>query len=102
MFDLITIGDTVIDTYLPIDDAQILEDQGIKYLGLKYGFKIPVEEGISMVAGNAANNAIGASRLKLNTAIYTNVGNKGDEEDDDRIRGKLKKEGVDTRYVVET
>ncbi len=102
MYDLITIGDTVIDTYLPIDDAQILEEEGIKYLGLKYGFKIPVEEGVSMVAGNAANNAIGASRLKLKTAIYTNVGNKGDEQADDRIKAKLKKEGVDIRYVVET
>ena len=55
-----------------------------------------------MVAGNAANNAIGASRLKLNTAIYTNVGNKDDEENDDRIKAKLKKEGVDIRYIAET
>lgn len=102
MYDLITIGDTVIDTYLPVDDAKILEDEGIKYLGLKYGFKIPVEEGVSMVAGNAANNAIGASRLKLKTAIYTNVGNKDDDQDDDRIKAKLKKEGVDIRYVMET
>lgn len=102
MFDLITIGDTVIDTYLPIDDAQILEEKGIKYLGLKYGFKIPVADGVSVVAGNAANNAIGASRLKLKTAIYTNVGNKDDEQNDDRIKAKLKKEGVDIRYIAET
>ena len=102
MFDLITIGDTVIDTYLPIDDAQILEEKGVKYLGLKWGFKIPVADGISVVAGNAANNAIGASRLKLKTAIYTNVGNKDDEQNDDRIKAKLKKEGVDIRYIAET
>lgn len=102
MYDLITIGDTVIDTYLPIDDAQILEEKGVKYLGLKWGYKIPVENGISVVAGNAANNAIGASRLKLNTAIYTNVGNKDDEQNDDRIKGKLKSEGVDIRYIAET
>ena len=55
-----------------------------------------------MVAGNAANNAVGASRLKLKTAIYTNVGNFGDDENDDRIKAKLKKEKVDIRYVVET
>ena len=101
-FDLITIGDTVIDTYLPIDDAQILEEKGTKYLGLKWGYKIPVSDGVSVVAGNAANNAIGASRLKLKTAIYTNVGNKDDEENDDRIKGKLKQEGVDIRYIAET
>lgn len=102
MYDLITIGDTVIDTYLPIDDAQILEKDGVKYLGFKYGYKVPVENGISVVAGNAANNAIGASRLKLKTAIYTNVGNKDDEQNDDRIKAKLKKEGVDIRYIAET
>lgn len=101
MFDLISIGDTGIDTYLPINDAKILKDEGIEYLSLKYGFKIPVDEGVSVVAGNAANNAVGASRLKLNTAIYTNVGNKDDDADDDRIKAKLKKEGVDIRYIVE-
>lgn len=102
MYDLITIGDTVIDTYLPIEDAEIIEQKGIRYLGFKYGYKIPVSDGVSVVAGNAANNAIGASRLKLKTAIYTNVGNKDDEENDDRIKAKLKKEGVDIRYIAET
>lgn len=101
-YDLISIGDTVIDTYLPIDDAKLFLDEGTEYLGLKYGFKIPVEEGVSMVAGNAANNAVGSSRLGLKTAIYTNVGNKDDDQDDDRIKAKLKREGVDIRYVVET
>ncbi len=102
MFDLISIGDTVIDTYLPIDDAKIIRDGETEYLGLKYGFKIPVSEGASLVAGNAANNAVGASRLGLKTAIYTNVGNKDDDQDDDRIKAKLKKEGVDIRYIAET
>lgn len=102
MYDLITIGDTVIDTYIPIDDAEILEKDGVKFLSLRYGFKIPVSDGLSVVAGNAANNAIGASRLKLKTAIYTNVGNKDDEENDDRIKAKLKREGVDIRYIGET
>lgn len=101
-YDLISIGDTVIDTYLPIDDAKLLVDEGIQYLGLKYGYKIPVENGISVVAGNAANNAVGASRLGLKTAIYTNVGNKDDEQNDDRIKARLKKEGVDIRYIAET
>lgn len=102
MFDLISIGDAVIDTYLPLDEAKLLIVDGIQYLGLKYGFKIPVEEGVSMVAGNAANNAVGSSRLGLKTAIYTNVGNKDDDQDDDRIKAKLKREGVDIRYIAET
>ena len=84
-YDLISIGDTVIDTYLPVDEAKILHDGNVEYLGLKYGFKIPVEEGMSIVAGNAANNAVGSSRLGLKTAIYTNVGNKDDDQDDDLV-----------------
>lgn len=102
MFDLISVGDTVIDTYLPVDEAKIIADEGIKYLGLKYGYKIPVQEAVSVVAGNASNNAVGSSRLGLKTAIYTNVGNKDDDQDDDRIKAKLKREGVDIRYVIET
>lgn len=101
-YDLISIGDTVIDTYIPLDDAKIFSEEKELYLGLRYGQKIPVEDGISVVAGNAANNAVGASRLGLKTAIYTNVGNKDDDQNDDRIKAKLKKEGVDIRYVTET
>lgn len=103
MFDLISIGDSVIDTFIPLLDAQI---ESVKFnekikLCLPFGSKVPVGESISMVAGNAANNAVGSSRLGLKTAIYTNVGNLGDEKYDDRIIKKLKEEKVDTRFVIE-
>jgi pseudouridine kinase len=101
MFDLISVGDTVIDTFVPITDALITDIKGEPMLALRYGDKIPVSESISMVAGNAANNAVGGARLKLKTAIYTNVGAKDSDEADDRIRAKFKKEGIDTRFVVE-
>lgn len=101
MFDLISIGDCVIDTFIPLTDAQVSENKDGKMLCLRFGDKIPVGAGMSLVAGNAANNAVGASRLKLRTAIYTNVGSLDDDEADDRIRAKFKKEGVDIRYVVE-
>lgn len=102
MFDLISIGDCVIDTLVPVSDAQIMHQGGQDWLALPFGAKIPVGEGISMVGGNAANNAVGSARLGLKTAIYTNVGNKDDDESDDRIIAKFKKEGVDTRYVIES
>jgi ribokinase len=102
MFDLISIGDCVIDTVIPLESASIIKNEGATLLGLRYGSKVPVGSAISMVGGNAANNAVGSARLKLKTAIYTNVGNKDDDEADDRIKAKFKKEGVDTRYVSET
>jgi sugar/nucleoside kinase (ribokinase family) len=102
MYDLISIGDSVVDTFIPLTDAKVINDKGEMMLGMRYGDKIPVGDSISIVAGNACNNAVGSSRLKLKTAIYTHVGNKDDDEkNDDRIKLKLKKEGVDTRFVTE-
>lgn len=102
MFDLISIGDTVIDTVIPLNDADIISTgNGQLMLALPFGAKVPVENGVSMVAGNAANNAVGSARLGLKTAIYTHSGNLDDDEDDQRIREKFKKEGVDTRYIVD-
>lgn len=84
-----------------MEDAEAKLIDGQRKLLLRYGDKIPVGSSVSLVAGNAANNAVGSARLKLNTAIYTNVGNKDDDEADFRIKAKFKKEGVDIRYVVE-
>lgn len=99
MFDLISIGDVTIDTYIQIHDAQILCDIDKKNckLCVEYGKKIPVEKLIHLVAGNAANNAIGGARLGLKTAIYANIGNDSGGEE---ICRKLKKEAVNSRYIV--
>lgn len=97
MLDLISIGDSVIDTFIPLDDAEVKVIGGERKLCLRYGDKIPVGSSVSMVAGNAANNAVGASRLKMNTAIYVNVGG---DSDGLRIKNKLKEEGVDPSFVV--
>ncbi len=97
MFDLISVGDSVIDTFIPLKDAEVIEKDGERKLLLRYGDKIPVGDSTVLVAGNAANNAVGASRLKLKTAIYVNVGN---DHDGLRIKDKLKEEGIDIRYVV--
>lgn len=101
MFDLISIGDCVIDTFVPLLDVEVSEKDSQKMIAMRFGDKIPVGQSVSMVAGNAANNAVGSARLKMKTAIYTNVGNVGDDSDDQRIIQKFKKEKVDTRYIVD-
>lgn len=100
MFDLISIGDATIDTYIQVHDAQILCDLDKKSckLCVEYGNKIPVEKLVHSVAGNAANNAVGSARLGLKTAIYVNVGNDSGGEE---ISKKLKVEGIDKRYVIQ-
>lgn len=97
MFDLISIGDATIDTFIPLTDAEVEKDDGDLKLVLRYGDKIPTGSPVSMVAGNAVNSAIGASRFGLKSAIYVNIGHDSDGED---IKNKLKEENVDTRYVI--
>src|SRR3990167_5608677 len=79
-YDLITVGDSTIDTFIKIHDATVecdINHEECK-LCVKYGDKIPVEGIARAVAGNAANVAAAASKLGLKVATYTNVG--GDSE----------------------
>ena len=99
MFDLISIGDATIDIFVQIHDAEVkcsLNKQDCQ-LCVEYGDKISVDKLTHLVAGNAANNAVGGSRLKMKAAIYANVGS---DPSGKQIAEKLKEEKVDTRYVI--
>lgn len=101
MFDWITIGDCTIDNFLILDDREIgvacdTKDQHCK-LCLTFADKIPVREIHQLVAGNASNNAVGASRLGLKTAIYTVI---GDDAGGQKIREEFEAQGVQTDYVI--
>ncbi|MBI3103456.1 carbohydrate kinase family protein [Candidatus Daviesbacteria bacterium] len=99
MFDLISVGDATIDNFVQIHDAEIKcnIDKTQCKLCIDYGDKISVDKLTHLVAGNAANNAIGGARLKLKSAIYVNVGS---DPSGKQIVDKLKEESVSTRYVV--
>src|SRR5438105_4427986 len=96
MFDIISIGDPTIDTFLMIHDIVIKNINGEKKAILNWGDKLPVDEFYRMVAGNAANNAVGSARLGLKTAFYCVVAHDmGGRE----IVHKMEKEGVSTIYI---
>lgn len=97
-FDLITIGDSTIDTFIKIHDATVECDINHRdcKICISYGSKIPVDAIAHGVAGNAANVAVGVSRLDLKTAIYTNL---GDDEHGRTIRATLEQERVDPDYI---
>lgn len=99
MLDLISIGDATIDNFVQIHDAEIKcnIDKTECKLCIDYGDKIAVDKLTHLVAGNAANNAVGGSRLKLKTAIYVNV---GEDPAGKQIADKFREEGVSTQYVV--
>ncbi len=99
MFDLISIGDARIDNFVHLPKAHIscsLNREKCE-LCLNYGEKIPVDDIRSLPAGNNNNNAVGAARLNLKTALYGNIGG---DTNGKMLLEHLKAEGVDTRYVV--
>ena len=99
-FDLITIGDSTVDTFIRIHEASIecdINKQDCK-ICVPYGSKIPVDSIAYSVAGNAANVVVGAKKLGLNCAIYTNLGN---DDQAKTILNKLEEQGIDCEYVVQ-
>jgi sugar/nucleoside kinase (ribokinase family) len=98
MYDLISIGDPTVDTFLGIHDAHVaLNVDPIRaQLCIDYANKIPVDQFFRFPAGNSPNNAVGSSRLGLHTAIYGLVGK---DSDGDWIISELMKEKVDTRFM---
>jgi len=97
MFDIISIGDPTIDTFLIVKDVEIKEIGGVKKAIISWGDKLPVDKFYRTVAGNAANNAVGSARLGLRTAYYCVVAHDtGGRE----IVHKMEKEGVSVRYII--
>ncbi|MDO8619273.1 MAG: carbohydrate kinase family protein [Candidatus Daviesbacteria bacterium] len=99
MFDLISIGDARIDNFVHLPKAHLncsLNKERCE-LCLNYGDKIPIDQLQSLTAGNNNNNVIGSARLNMKTALYGNIGGDANGQ---MILDHLKKEGVDTSYIV--
>ena len=99
MYDFIAIGDTVIDAFVRLKDAQVTCDiNKIRCtITLAFGDKIPYESvEVIPAVGNSANAAVAAARLGLKSALVTNLG--GDENG--RLCLKtLEDSGVDTKFI---
>lgn len=98
VYDIISIGDTSLDTFLKIDRASLLcsLDKETCWFCLNYAEKIPVEELHFSPGGNACNNAVGSARLGLRAALYTVI---GDDDSGRRIIVHIKKEKVSDAYL---
>ncbi|MBI5401407.1 carbohydrate kinase family protein [Candidatus Wolfebacteria bacterium] len=98
-FDLISIGDATSDVFLEIDEATVLcaVKKESCQLCINYADKVPVKKITKIsLAGNAANVAVGASRLGLKSAFFTILGN---DDMGKEIFKKLKAEGVARDYI---
>ena len=98
-FDVITIGDSTIDTFIKIHEATVECNINNKEcrICIEYGGKIPVEGILQGVAGNAANVAVGCATLGLGCAIYTHL---GDDWQGKMIKNSFDKTGVAGDFIV--
>lgn len=98
MYDIITIGDAVIDTHVNIDNASVECDVNTRecQLCLDYASKIPITDSFQTLGGNAANVASGTAKLGLKTAILTTLGKDSNAH---LIASELKKNKVDTSLI---
>lgn len=96
MYDIITIGNASLDIFLTISEANLKCQKNHCLLCLKYGSKIPVKNYTVSVGGNAANTAVGFSRLGLKTVILTILGK---DETSSKIIDKLQKENVSNSLI---
>ena len=92
-------GDVVMDAFVALKEATVRWDKKHEHAELCMSFadKIPYESLIVAPAvGNASNVAVGASRLGLNTAMFTAIGRDHYGEE---VLGVYRKEGVAPEFV---
>ena len=98
-YDLVCVGDVVIDAFIQLQEASVRWDKEHEHAELCMSFadKIPYESlFVAPAVGNASNVAVGASRLGLRTAMLTSVGNDHYGEE---VFGVYDKEGVAREFV---
>ena len=95
--DFISIGDTAVDEFIRLKEAQITHDKGTDTISIPWGDKIPYDFSLIVPGvGNAANAAVAAARLGLRSGFVSNVGkDKYGEE----IIASFSRESVDTSLI---
>jgi sugar/nucleoside kinase (ribokinase family) len=96
-FDVISIGDTVIDAFIRLSVGRIEESAHGRELCLPYGMKVPFDEVYILPAvGNSANASVSVARLGLRSALLTSLGK--DQYGNDCL-AQLSKENVATEFI---
>lgn len=100
-FDVVCVGNAKIDTFLTLHEAnqhlRLIKETN--ELCIKFGEKITVDKAEILLGGNAANVAVGTSRLGLVTTLVAEIGK---DEFAQKIISTLKSENVNTSNVLQT
>lgn len=103
MHDFIAIGDTATDVFIKLENDSGAKVEGAPgstdyRLSLPFAAKIPYASAVTIAGvGNAPNAAASAAKLGLKTAIIAHI---GEDEAGQETVNALKRQGVDTRFVV--
>jgi len=100
MHDFIAIGDIVNDAFIKLKDAHVSCDVDNENctISMSFGDKIPYESvEVANAVGNSPNAAVSASRLGLNSALVTNL---GDDQNGRDCLESLKKNKVVTDFIT--
>lgn len=96
-YDVLCIGDAKLDAFLTLSEtSKVRLDENTEELCFKHGEKIPVEHTKFAVGGNAANVAVGLSRLGIKATIAAEI---GDDEFSLKIINTLAKEHIDRGFI---
>jgi sugar/nucleoside kinase (ribokinase family) len=97
-YDIVSIGDTTIDSFIELEEASVNCDVNHAdcQLCLSFANKIPYANLTVQPAGNSTNNAVGSARLGMKNAFIASV---GDDEQGKSIISELKREGIDTQFI---
>ena len=100
-FDVVCVGNAKIDTFLTLHEANtsLRLIKQTNELCIKFGEKITVDKAELLLGGNAANVAVGTSRLGLNVTLVAEI---GEDEFAQKIINTLSKEKVDVSNVTQT
>ncbi len=98
--DFVAIGDITTDAFIQLDSGAriVKQNDGSQSLCLNFGDKIEYDDlTVVKAVGNSPNASVSATRLGLNTALVTHIGD--DEHGQDTIN-QLKANGVSTEFVT--
>lgn len=98
-FDVVTVGNTLIDALLTLQDEQkhISVDSQTKNLSIPSGEKFLIENCTFSIGGGASRVAIGLTRLGFSTAIFSEIGSDPLSQMSKSI---LAKHNVNTDYLL--
>lgn len=101
VFDVVTIGDSILDTFLSLHSASDFArfNKETDELCIRSGAKVILDSADFMLGGNASNVAVGLTRLGFRTALVAEL---GDDEFSEKLVKGLIKEGVSLDFIKQT